>query len=578
MRFFSQAFLGTAACLSATAAYSQPGVGYEPPPVDYAGPSDSVAPTQPQPSQVADPVSDAVSPAAAPGPRRLRVDVGAYAELQAGVSAELGDSNGFGDDTLTYTGVAAGVDGQIATRRVTANFGYRYERRIELNGDLPDDEVHSGIAAVRAHVTPALSVEAAGIATRTGGTGRAFGVTDNEGTTGVYAGYAGPTLQTQAGPVGINAFYRLGYIHVDDDSLAAGPQRERAFDSTIHMAGVSAGIAPSGGRPGATVSAGHAAVSAGRFETEFESSFVRGDVVLPVNPTFAVSAGIGYSRGRASERDVRRDANGVPIFDGDGNLFPDPSGPRVTVYDQDGVFADAGFIWRPTPRSELQLRAGINDDGDPVVLGSAAFQFGRNFGFSFSLYDNDETFGSALIRNLKDLPDEFRVARDPLTGGVAPGCVFSDDTPGRGTCLSAALQSITSASYRARGGQVVFSGLGRRWSWGGGVTYARRDFYLPDDPLFASAYAPSDQDFAIFGQASRALSRNSDISFDAFVSAFDSDDNSLDVTSVGLRSSFSRSFLLNRLQLLLALGVINRSSINSDSIVLDGLIGLRYTF
>jgi hypothetical protein len=51
-------------------------------------------------------------------------------------------------------------------------------------------------------------------------------------------------------------------------------------------------------------------------------------------------------------------------------------------------------------------------------------------------------------------------------------------------CLSPALQSLTEASYRVRGGSLLFSGNGRLWSWGGGVTYTRRDFYLPDEPHF----------------------------------------------------------------------------------------------
>jgi hypothetical protein len=104
----------------------------------------------------------------------------------------------------------------------------------------------------------------------------------------------------------------------------------------------------------------------------------------------------------------------------------------VTAYDQDGLFADAGFIWRPSRRSELQLRAGINDDGDPIVAGSAAFQIGRFFGFSFTLYDDDETFGTSLTKNLRDLPGEFKIEHDLLSGGLAPGCVFDEQTPGQG--------------------------------------------------------------------------------------------------------------------------------------------------
>jgi hypothetical protein len=272
--------------------------------------------------------------------------------------------------------------------------------------------------------------------------------------------------------------------------------------------------------------------------------------------------------------------NGQPVVDENGNLLPNPNGARLTTYDQSGAFADAGFIWRPTPRSELQLRAGINDDGQPIIAGSAAFQIGRFFGFSFNLYDNDETFGTSLIRNLRDLPDNFKVEHDALSGGLAPGCVFSRDEPGKGVCLSPALQSITGASYRVRGGSLLFSGTGRLWSWGGGVTYTHRDFYLPDDPIFDNVFAPSDQDLALFGSVSRRLGRHADFGFDGFVSIFNSDGPTVDdVLSIGGRANFSRSFLLNQLQLRAALGLTHRSlSLGDDSLVADANVGLRYSF
>jgi hypothetical protein len=178
------------------------------------------------------------------------------------------------------------------------------------------------------------------------------------------------------------------------------------------------------------------------------------------------------------------------------------------------------------------------------------------------------------------LPDGFKVEHDALTGGLAPGCVFSQDEPGKGVCLSPALQSITGASYRVRGGSLLFSGNGRLWSWGGGVTYNQRDFYLPDDPIFANAFAPSDQDLALFGSVSRQLGRDADLGFDGFVSIFNSDGATVDdVLSIGGRVDYSRSFLLNQLQLQVALGLTHRSlSLGDDSLVADGTVGLRYRF
>jgi hypothetical protein len=154
---------------------------------------------------------------------------------------------------------------------------------------------------VNAQLVPGLlSVEAGGIATRTGGTGRAIGVTEREGTAEIYSGYAGPTLTTRAGPVAINAFYRLGYVKVDDDSLAGAVAGESQFDTTVHLAGATASMAPGLLPFGWNVSAGHVSSSTSSFDTEFESQFIRGDAVLPVNPALALTAGIGYSRGKAT--------------------------------------------------------------------------------------------------------------------------------------------------------------------------------------------------------------------------------------------------------------------------------------
>jgi hypothetical protein len=578
MRLVSLHFLlGAASLLGATAAQAQPG-GYEPPPVEYADQAPAAGPT---PSRVAPP-EELGPPPPRVGPPRARVDIGGYVEVEGGVSAELAGGGGdlLGDEVLTYTSVAAGVDGQVVTRRVAASFAYEYERRFELNGDLPDDDVHSGIAQASAQLVPGrVSVEAGGIATRTGGTGRAIGVTEREAGAKIYSGYVGPTLSTRAGPVALNAFYRLGYVHVDDDSLAGGATPDGRFNSTVHVAGASASAPPGPAPIGWTVSAGHVSESSSDFDTEFEAQFVRGDAVLPVNPSLALTAGIGYSRAKATQSDFLRDANGDPVFDNEGNLFADPRRPRLISYNQDGLFADAGFIWRPSPRSELQLRAGINDDGEPIVAGFAAFQVGRNFGFSFTLFDEDETFGTNLVNNIKDLPTEFEIERNPLGGGVNASCVFDEKRPGRGVCLSPALQSLTAASYRARGGSLLFSGNGRLWSWGGGISYTRRDFHLPDDPIFEDAFAPSDQDLALFGTVGRRLGRDADISFDGYLSFYDSEAPNSDVTSIGARSSFSRGFLLNRLELIVALGLAYQSVAgDEDSLIGNAIIGLRYNF
>ena len=110
------------------------------------------------------------------------------------------------------------------------------------------------------------------LATRTAGEGRAVGVTDRDGSVEVYSAYAGPTLSTHAGPVAVNASYRLGYVAVDDDSVTGGPRED--FDSAVaHSATASVGMAPGRLPFGWTVGAGCARTdSDGEFEHEFEGA------------------------------------------------------------------------------------------------------------------------------------------------------------------------------------------------------------------------------------------------------------------------------------------------------------------
>src|SRR5205085_7042072 len=103
-----------AAVAMATAARAQdtPRLGYG----SFAGPAPASSSGG---GQSGGPGAEAGDPNAPPAdgrsvPHRRR-DVGAYLEVTQVLSADLGH----GGDTLTYTSVAAGVDGIVQTRRVT---------------------------------------------------------------------------------------------------------------------------------------------------------------------------------------------------------------------------------------------------------------------------------------------------------------------------------------------------------------------------------------------------------------------------------------------------------------------------
>ncbi len=504
-------------------------------------------------------------------PQRTRSQIQPYLELSQGVSAELN-----GDDTLTYTTVAAGVDGRIETRRVTAQLSYRYERLIEWGDDAGDSDVHSGVALVRAEVVPgALQLEAGALATRTGGEGRAVGVTDRDATVEVYSAFAGPTLSTNVGPVAVNASYRLGYVEIDDDSLTGGTRDD--FDSAVaHSATASIGMSPGRLPFGWTVGAGYTrSDSESRFDDDFEATYVRGDVVVPLGPTFAVTAGVGYEDIQASQLDIQRDVNGIPVLGPDGRPLPDPNRPRLTTYDVNGVIYDGGFIWRPTPRTELQARAG-HRYGGTTVLGTLSHRFNGDMGLGVAVFDTVETFSNSVLSNLNNLPDTFDVNRNPITGDIG-GCAFGT-APGSGVCLGQSLQSIRGTSFRARGGSVVLSGSRGLWDYGIGGSYVHRRFGRPNDPAFDLFGGSEDDNFNVYAAMGRRLSRTSELNFDVYASWYDSDLAAFDrVFSTGATVSYSQRFLLDRMRFLAALGLYHTDDVD-ESTILSAIAGLRYTF
>ena len=126
---------------------------------------------------------------------------------------------------------------------------------------------------------------------------------------------------------------------------------------------------------------------------------MRGDVVVPVGPTLALTAGVGYEDIQASQRDFVRDAGGVPVPDASGRLTPDPTAPRLLTYDMDGIMYDGGIIWRPSPRTELQARAG-HRYGGTTYLGSFTHQIGDHASVNAAVYDTVETFGRQLDQRI----------------------------------------------------------------------------------------------------------------------------------------------------------------------------------
>jgi hypothetical protein len=511
--------------------------------------------------------------ASRPGPR-LRSELLPYAELNQVVSADLS-----GGDVLTYTSVAAGVDGRIVTRRVTAQASYRYERNFEWSGDLPQSDAHSGIAMVSVEAVPnALNIEGGAMATRVSSDGGAL-FSNRDPAASVYSAYAGPTLSTHAGPVAVNASYRLGYVHVDDNSLAGSPPlapRERYGNAIAHSASASIGMAPGQLPVGWTVGAGYAREESGELENRFEGKYVRADLVVPVGPTLGVTGGVGYEKIESSMMEVARDAGGVPIVTPDGRLVPDPNAPRLLAYEQSGVIWDVGVIWRPGPRTELQARGGRRYGGT-TVTGSLNHAFRNGDGIGASIYDSVDTFGRLLISDLSGLQDGFNINRDPFSGAIG-GCVFGQD-PGTGACFDQALQRISGSTFRNRGASLIYSGNRGPWGFGAGGGYSHRRYFNPVSGNLASIDPRTDQSFSLQGSVDRRLGRTASAGVAVHANWYDSDVPGFDsLFGTGITGSYSQSFLLERLQMRAALGLYHTDGGTFDSTVASGLLGLRYNF
>jgi hypothetical protein len=488
-------------------------------------------------------------------------------------------------EVLTYTGVGGGINANVATRRVQATISVDYQHRVGWNERLSDNDVVSGLAAAHFEAVPGvLSIDAGAMAARTHADIRLpipnARTIDSSNVAEIYSAYAGPTLTTHAGPVAIGASYRLGYVKVDDHSLAGSglppgaPRIDRYSSSTVHNATVSFGMEPGRLPVGWTVGAGYVREDMNRLDSKFEGKYVRGDVVLPVSPTLAVTGGVGYETMQGSQQDFLRGPGGLPVLTPGGNLIPDPSRPRLKTVDQDGVMWDAGVIWRPSPRTELQARGGWRYGGESFTA-SLSHKINSRSALNASIYDSVSSFGRLLIADLNGLPTKFKApSNGSLTGA---GCVFGND-PGTGACFGDAFQSISNFNFRNRGASVQYSAERGPWTMGLGAGYANRKYLAPDSSIFA-LNGVTDQSFSLQGNLGRRLTRSSGYDFDAYAAWFDSGLADTDASfGAGLTGRYYRNVFRDRLQAQIAAGLYTTQAGEFDASYGSILFGLRYTF
>ena len=511
--------------------------------------------------------------------RERKADVVPYIEIQQILVADLKD----GSDVLTYTSVAAGVDGAIQTRNAEAQINVRYERRFSYQDNMGDEDIVSGLARGGVQVVPnLLSLEAGGLATRSRvdlrGEAPSNTVGNIDNVTQVYSVYAGPNLSTRVGTLDVNANYRLGYTKVENEDTGILPPGQLpidVFDDSIsHSASASVGQQPGDLPFGWSVGGAWQREDASQLDQRYEDKYVRADVTVPVSPTLAVVGGIGYEDIEISERDAVRDINGDPVVDNNGRLVTDETSPRLLSYDQDGIIWDAGVLWRPSRRTSLEARVGQRY-GSETYFGSFGYQPNQNTALNISVYDTVSGFGTLLNDNLASLSTSFSSSRNPLSGELN-GCAFGQ---GGGLCFNDVLQSAASSAFRARGVNGQYTYNHRGWEAGLGVGYVRRRFFASQLGAVAAVDGLVDENYYANLSIGRELDRYSRFDTNIYANLLDSGfAGAPNVLGLGANAAYYRQ-ILPGLQGTAAVGVDSYEQEGFDSeITASALLGLRYDF
>ncbi|ALH79647.1 hypothetical protein [Sphingopyxis macrogoltabida] len=506
---------------------------------------------------------------------KKQVNVSPYLEVGQVLSADLkGDG-----DVLTYTTLAAGVDASIVTRRAELAGSVRYEYRIGESGGLGNSSSLSGLARGRIEAARGLNLEAGALATRTraDGYGGDTGVFLRDGTnvSNLYSVYAGPTFARRIGGLDVGAGYRFGYTKIDvDDPTPPGVTAQDIFDSsTNHVAWASVGARPGDLPFGWQVSGGYQREDASQLDQRYEGKFARADVTVPIGPTLALLGGLGYEDIEIGQRDPVVDANGVPVRDANGRFITDKSKPRELSFDTDGLIWDAGVMWQPNRRTALTAKVGRRY-GDTIYTGSFTYR-ANHATLSVGVYDGLSSFGRGLSGGLAALPTQFDPIRNPVDGSINP-CVFGDQGGG---CLANQLGNTTTAQFRNRGVQAVFSSRLGGWSYGIGAGYDRRKLLLPSLSAIADLNGVIDENYYLFLSAGRQLDRDSDLTLAAYYNYFDNGaPGAANVQSAGISAAYSRRLWRGLTgHAAASLTAFDQEGFNSE-LIGSALVGMRYSF
>ena len=512
-----------------------------------------------------------------PGQRGNRV-VQPYIEVAQIVSAELSP----GDDVVTFTQVAVGVDINVQSRNSGAAVSVRYERNIGYGDDSVDTDTISGIARGTLALVPnTLSLEAGALASRSridgGGGTTANPLVREDAESRIYSFYAGPSLNTRVGDVDVQGVARVGYNRFEaDDALVtqAGNSVDVFDDSVTYLGQLRAGVRPGEVLPvGLAVTAGGFQEDIGNLDQRVRDLFVRGDVTLPVSRTLALVAGAGYEDVQISSRDALRDANGVPVIGSDGRFVTDPNAPRRIAFDVDGLLWDVGVLWRPSSRTSLQASVGRRYDST-TYYGTFTYVPSQRSAFAVVAYDGVSGVGGTLNNALAGLSSDFEAIRNPVTGDFG-GLVSGTE----GQALIGGIGSTRSAAFRGRGVRASYQRTMGRTEAALGAGYDRRTFIAAAGTVLAPVNGLTDESYYVIGGLTRQIGQDANITANAYVNWFNAAGNNNDVTAMGASAAYNQS-ITQRLvgRAAIAVDYFDSEFTAQDFAFATALVGLRYNF
>lgn len=488
-----------------------------------------------------------------------------------------------GSDVVTYTQLAAGVDASIAGRNNGGSVSVRYERNFAHQSNGADSDTITGVARGYASIIPrVLTVEAGALAssTRVDAQGRSVinPIVDDTLSTQTYSAYAGPTLQTRAGDVEVNANYRIGYTRVDspDFITATGTAADLFDESVSHSASVRAGTRPGQPLPvGLGVGAGYYQEDVSNLDQRVRDAYVRGDVTVPVTPTLAIVAGAGIEDVEVSSRDAVRDAAGNPVIGDNGRVITDEASPRIIAYEASGLIWDVGVVWSPSSRTQLEARFGHRYDSE-TFYGSFSWRPSSRSSLQIGVYDGIQGFGGRLNNSLAALPTDFTVSRDPVTGELT-GCVSSIDGSG---CLDGLLGSLRSSVFRGRGVVGSYSRQIGRMTASIGAGYDRRTFIGAPGTVLELADGLVDESYYVTAGLSGPVGQRGRFSVNSYANRFESGTaGAEDVTAIGGSASYSEEVIRNlSARAAVAISMLDSDIAPDNFTTASALLGLRYDF